>query len=43
MAFAHLFAAVAGGRGYWFDEMYMLAVGRNHLDWGRPTSRRSRR
>ncbi len=34
VAFAHLVAAVAGGRGYWFDEMYMLAVGRNHLDWG---------
>lgn len=34
VAVAHLVAAVAGGRGYWFDEMYMLAVGRNHLDWG---------
>jgi hypothetical protein len=22
------------GSGYWFDEMYMLAIGRNHLDWG---------
>jgi hypothetical protein len=22
------------GRGYWFDEVYMLAIGRNHLDWG---------
>jgi hypothetical protein len=21
-------------RGYWFDEMYMLAIGRYHLDWG---------
>jgi hypothetical protein len=20
--------------GYWFDEVYMLAIGRNHLDWG---------
>jgi hypothetical protein len=20
--------------GYWFDEVYMLAVGRHHLDWG---------
>lgn len=26
-------AAVAG-RGYWFDEVYMLAIGRSHLDWG---------
>ncbi|MGH3796502.1 MAG: glycosyltransferase family 39 protein [Pseudonocardiaceae bacterium] len=26
---------VAGfGGGYWFDEAYMLAIGRNHLDWG---------
>jgi hypothetical protein len=27
---------VAGslGSGYWFDEVYMLAIGRNHLDWG---------
>ncbi len=22
------------GRGYWFDEAYMLAIGRHHLDWG---------
>jgi 4-amino-4-deoxy-L-arabinose transferase-like glycosyltransferase len=22
------------GRGYWFDEVYMLAIGRFHLDWG---------
>ncbi|MEV5836874.1 glycosyltransferase family 39 protein [Nocardia sp. NPDC052112] len=22
------------GGGYWFDEAYMLAIGRNHLDWG---------
>ncbi len=22
------------GRGYWFDEVYMLAIGRYHLDWG---------
>lgn len=28
--------AVAGFRGtsYWFDEVYMLAIGRHHLDWG---------
>ncbi|MBP2366417.1 glycosyltransferase family 39 protein [Pseudonocardia parietis] len=27
---------VAGslGRGYWFDEALMLAIGRHHLDWG---------
>lgn len=24
----------AFGDGYWFDEVYMLAIGRNHLDWG---------
>jgi 4-amino-4-deoxy-L-arabinose transferase-like glycosyltransferase len=22
------------GPGYWFDEVYMLAIGRHHLDWG---------
>ncbi|WP_231992747.1 hypothetical protein [Mycobacterium sp. 1164985.4] len=22
------------GKDYWFDEVYMLAIGRNHLDWG---------
>jgi hypothetical protein len=22
------------GGGYWFDEVYMLAIGRYHLDWG---------
>lgn len=22
------------GDGYWFDEVYMLAIGRHHLDWG---------
>ena len=27
-------AASAFGGGYWFDEVYMLAIGRNHLDWG---------
>ncbi|MBB5918279.1 4-amino-4-deoxy-L-arabinose transferase-like glycosyltransferase [Nocardia transvalensis] len=31
-AVAHL--AVAAGRGYWFDEAYMLAIGRHHLAWG---------
>jgi hypothetical protein len=28
---AQLVAAVVGG-GYWFDEVYMLAIGRHHLD-----------
>jgi hypothetical protein len=27
-------AASTLGSGYWFDEMYMLAIGRYHLDWG---------
>jgi hypothetical protein len=27
-------AAIFFGGGYWFDEVYMLAIGRNHLDWG---------
>ena len=27
-------AAGAFGGAYWFDEVYMLAIGRNHLDWG---------
>ncbi len=27
-------AAGAFGGGYWFDEVYMLAIGRSHLDWG---------
>jgi hypothetical protein len=27
-------AASPLGRGYWFDEVYMLAIGRYHLDWG---------
>jgi hypothetical protein len=26
--------AASTGRGYWFDEVYMLAIGRHHLDWG---------
>jgi hypothetical protein len=26
--------ASALGDGYWFDEVYMVAIGRNHLDWG---------
>ncbi|WP_084505808.1 glycosyltransferase family 39 protein [Nocardia harenae] len=30
---AHLVTASIGG-GYWFDEAYMLAIGREHLDWG---------
>jgi 4-amino-4-deoxy-L-arabinose transferase-like glycosyltransferase len=29
---AQLAASVGGG--YWFDEVYMLAIGRHHLDWG---------
>ena len=28
----HLVASAVGG--YWFDEVYMLAIGRYHLDWG---------
>src|ERR1700716_730053 len=28
------FAAAIAGKGYWFDEVYMLAIGRSHLDWG---------
>jgi 4-amino-4-deoxy-L-arabinose transferase-like glycosyltransferase len=32
VAVAHTLAACS--RGYWFDEVYMLAIGRNHLDWG---------
>jgi 4-amino-4-deoxy-L-arabinose transferase-like glycosyltransferase len=27
-------AAGALGSGYWFDEVYMLAIGRYHLEWG---------
>ncbi len=27
-------AASGFGGGYWFDEVYMLAIGRYHLDWG---------
>lgn len=30
---AHLVASLLGD-GYWFDEAYMLAIGRHHLDWG---------
>lgn len=26
--------ATAFASGYWFDEVYMLAIGRYHLDWG---------
>jgi hypothetical protein len=32
VAVLHCAASVFGG--YWFDEMYMLAIGRHHLDWG---------
>jgi 4-amino-4-deoxy-L-arabinose transferase-like glycosyltransferase len=32
-AVLHGVAAVAGP-AYWFDEVYMLAIGRYHLDWG---------
>ncbi|MGV9799337.1 glycosyltransferase family 39 protein [Mycobacterium sp. NPDC003449] len=32
-ALAHCTAALFSG-GYWFDEVYMLAIGRAHLDWG---------
>ncbi|MBC3190861.1 glycosyltransferase family 39 protein [Pseudonocardia sp. C8] len=33
VAAVHLVAG-AIGRGYWFDEALMLAIGRHHLDWG---------
>ncbi|MEQ3554027.1 glycosyltransferase family 39 protein [Pseudonocardia nematodicida] len=33
VAVVHLVAG-ALARGYWFDEALMLALGRNHLDWG---------
>ncbi|MFP5072305.1 glycosyltransferase family 39 protein [Pseudonocardia nantongensis] len=33
VAIAHLVAAGLG-RGYWFDELLMLVLGRDHLDWG---------
>jgi 4-amino-4-deoxy-L-arabinose transferase-like glycosyltransferase len=33
VAVAQLIAAVAGS-GYWFDEVYMVAIGSHHLDWG---------
>jgi hypothetical protein len=33
VAVAQYVAAIAG-QGYWFDEVYMLGIGRNHLDWG---------
>lgn len=32
VALVHFAASFSGG--YWFDEVYMLAIGRNHLDWG---------
>ena len=31
-AVLHSVASIFGG--YWFDEVYMLAIGRYHLDWG---------
>ncbi len=33
VAVVHCVASTLGS-GYWFDEVYMLAIGRNHLDWG---------
>ena len=27
-------AAATLANGYWFDEVYMLAIGRYHLEWG---------
>jgi 4-amino-4-deoxy-L-arabinose transferase-like glycosyltransferase len=32
VAVTQLVASISGG--YWFDEVYMLAIGRHHLDWG---------
>ncbi|MFJ1456477.1 glycosyltransferase family 39 protein [Nocardia sp. N2S4-5] len=32
VALAHFVCSLRGG--YWFDEAYMLAIGRHHLDWG---------
>jgi hypothetical protein len=32
-AVLHCIASAFGG-SYWFDEVYMLAIGRYHLDWG---------
>jgi 4-amino-4-deoxy-L-arabinose transferase-like glycosyltransferase len=31
---AVLHCAASAFGGYWFDEVYMLAIGRHHLDWG---------
>jgi hypothetical protein len=31
-AVLHSVASIFGG--YWFDEVYMLAIGRHHLEWG---------
>jgi hypothetical protein len=31
-AVLHSVASIFGG--YWFDEVYVLAIGRHHLDWG---------
>ncbi len=33
VAILHCTASAFGG-GYWFDEVYMLAIGREHLEWG---------
>jgi hypothetical protein len=33
VALLHCAASLFGG-GFWFDEVYMLAIGRYHLDWG---------
>ncbi|BBY83542.1 glycosyl transferase family 39 [Mycolicibacterium pulveris] len=33
VAVLHCVAATSA-EGYWFDEVYMLAIGRHHLDWG---------
>src|ERR1700741_158395 len=32
-AVLHCVASVFGN-GYWFDEVYMIAIGLSHLDWG---------
>ena len=37
-AVLHCIASAFGG-GYWFDEVYMLTIGRYHLDWDQLISR----
>lgn len=32
VAVLHCTASIFGS-GYWFDEVYMLAIGRHHLEW----------